>query len=170
MCGGASGCRCDTVRWRQSDRGGTAAGGTTHRLCAEPPGRAKLPLFDHRWKSRPEVAEGEFIAFRRVISVMGQKLPAQSFRSYANSNPAQRRQNLDADEGKNFRADRSLRQPDRVFGPGVLTSSRSKQSCPPQGLPALPPDRGASEACCGHDRQLPARPARWRTFPAAAVR
>ena len=35
----------------------------------------------------------------------------------------------------------------------VLASSRSKQSCPAQGLPALPPGRRAGGACCGHDRQ-----------------
>src|ERR1700688_4952699 len=47
----------------------------------------------------------------------------------------------------------TLRELKRVFGARVLATSRSKQSCPAQGLPALPPGRGASEACCGHDPQ-----------------
>jgi hypothetical protein len=47
----------------------------------------------------------------------------------------------------------TLRRPRRFFRARILASSRSKQSCPAQGLPALPPGRGASEACCGHDPQ-----------------
>ena len=46
-----------------------------------------------------------------------------------------------------------------------LLNARSRQSCPAQGLRALSPGRGASEACCGRDRQSPARPARWRNVP-----
>jgi site-specific DNA recombinase len=38
------------------------------------------------------------------------------------------------------------------IGSGVV-NARSKQSCPAQGLSALPPGRGASEACCGRDPQ-----------------
>jgi hypothetical protein len=34
-----------------------------------------------------------------------------------------------------------------------VVSARSKPSYPARGLPPLPPGRGASEACCGHDPQ-----------------
>ena len=51
----------------------------------------------------------------------------------------------------------------------VVISAPSKQSCPAQGLPPRPAGRGASEAYCGHDRQSPARPARWQRLRAAAL-
>jgi hypothetical protein len=51
-----------------------------------------------------------------------------------------------------------------------LLNARSRQSCPAQGLRALSPGRGASEACCGRGRQSRARPARWRRLRVVAAR
>src|SRR5262245_11711831 len=47
-----------------------------------------------------------------------------------------------------------------------VVNARSKQSCPARGLPLVPAGQLASVACCGHDPQPPARPARLQRLQA----